>query len=69
VQQVSELMLVDGVDVVGVLPDEIQDDLIFSGGVFANAVHADLAIGLIRELADPRHASLYREKGLQPIHT
>ena len=34
VQQVSELMQADGVDIVGRLPDELQSVTVFSAGVF-----------------------------------
>src|ERR1043165_3385919 len=34
VQQVSELMQADGVDIVGPLPDELQSITVFSAGVF-----------------------------------
>ncbi len=67
VQQVSELMLVEGVDIAGALPDEIQDDLVFAGGVFTGAAKPELARSLIAAMADPRHAGLYREKGLQQV--
>lgn len=67
VQQVSELMLVPGIEIVGALPPEIQDDLVFAGGVFAGAAHAAQARSLLRELADPRHAPVYRDKGLEQV--
>lgn len=68
VQQMSELMLVQGIDIAGALPDEIQDDLVFASGVFAGAAEPDHAAGLIAALADPRRAALYSQKGLQAIH-
>lgn len=64
VQQVSELMLVPGIDIVGALPDEIQDDLVFSGAVFAGASQPEQARSLIRAMADPGRADLYSQKGL-----
>lgn len=68
VQQVSELMLVDGVDIAGALPAELQDDLVFSGGIFAGSPHADRAASLIAAMADPARAALYTQKGLQAIN-
>lgn len=68
VQQVSELMLVDGVDIAGALPAELQDDLVFSGGIFAGSPHAGRAASLIAAMADPARAALYTQKGLQAIN-
>lgn len=68
VQQVSELMLVDGVDIAGALPAELQDDLVFSGGIFSGSPHAALAASLIAAMADPARAALYTRKGLQAIN-
>ncbi len=68
VQQVSELMLVAGVEVAGALPAGIQDDLLFAGGVFTDAAEPDLARSLIAAMADPRRAGLYEAKGLEPVN-
>ena len=68
VQQVSELMLVPGVDVAGPLPPEIQDDLVFAGGIFARTARAQEAGSLVRSMADPARAALYAAKGLEPLH-
>ena len=67
VQQVSELMLVPGIDVLGSLPMDIQDDVVFEGAVFKGAADAAGAKALLEHLARPEHAALYRAKGLQPI--
>ena len=68
VQQVSELMLVEGVDIVGALPAGIQDDLVFSGAIFAGTAHASEAASLIAAMADPRRTALYTQKGLEAIN-
>lgn len=67
VQQVSELMLVSGIDLLGPLPADIQDDVVFAGGVFKGATAAVAARGLLRHLAAPQHAAIYRGKGLEPL--
>lgn len=69
VQQVSELMLVPGVDIAGALPAELQDDLVFSGAVFAAAAQAGQAKSLIAAMAETRRAAVYTQKGLQAINT
>lgn len=67
VQQVSELMVVPGVDVVGPLPDEIQEYLDFAGGVFAGAAEAEAGAEFLRFLAGAGHAEVYRRRGLVPL--
>ena len=67
VQQVSELMLVPGIDLLGALPADIQDDVVFAGGVFKGAAEAAAAKGLLSHLAGPALAAVYRSKGLEPV--
>ena len=67
VQQVSELMVVPGVDIVGPLPQEIQENLMFSGGIFAGAADAAGASRLLAFLARTELAEVYRAKGLLPV--
>jgi len=66
VQQISELMQADGIDIVGPLPDELQNITVFSGGVFNNATAADLAKAYVRHLASPEFAAVIRLKGMEP---
>jgi molybdate transport system substrate-binding protein len=66
IQQVSELMAVAGVDIVGALPDEINERLRFPGAVFVGAEHADEAQSVLRFLARPAMADVYRRAGLSP---
>lgn len=67
VQQVSELMLVPGIDLLGPLPPDLQDDVVFAGGVFKGAGEGAAARGLLGHLASPGHAAIYRAKGLEPV--
>lgn len=66
IQQVSELMVVPGIDVVGPLPEGAQQISTFSAGVFAASVRRDAARASIAALADPGLAELYRANGLIP---
>lgn len=66
VQQISELMQADGIDIVGPLPDALQSVTVFSGGVFKASVQSDLAQAFIADLAAPAHAGLIRQKGMEP---
>ena len=66
VQQLSELMVIPGVDIVGALPQEIQENLLFAGGIFAGTVNAAEASKLLAYLARSDFAEVYRGKGLLP---
>ena len=66
VQQVSELMVVPGIDVVGPLPADIQTIATFSGGVLSNSRQLEQAAGLLRFLASPSIAPILRRTGLEP---
>ena len=67
VQQVSELMAVPGIDILGPLPPEIQDDLVFSGAIFSETKDAALATRFLQFISGPQVVALYREKGLFEI--
>lgn len=66
VQQVSELMQADGVDIVGRLPDELQSITMFSAGMFTASAQPGLADAFVADLASPKHAALIRRKGMEP---
>jgi len=66
-QQVSELIHVKGIDLVGPIPAELQSRVAFSG-VLANSVeNADAARALIRFLSSPQAAGAITRAGLAPI--
>jgi molybdate transport system substrate-binding protein len=69
IQQVSELQVVPGVEIVGRLPKEIEGVTLFSAGVFRDAPNRVLAEAFIAELAAPARAGLYRQCGLEPAGT
>lgn len=64
VQQVSELMSVDGVDIVGPFPDEIQTFTDFSAAIFADARHPDAAAAFLDALGSAAAAIAYEMGGL-----
>ncbi len=66
VQQISELMPVQGIDIVGPLPGELQKISVFAAGIFRAAKNPDGAAKLIAALAAPDIAPLLIRKGLQP---
>jgi molybdate transport system substrate-binding protein len=66
-QQVSELLPVAGIDVVGPLPPDIQKITVFSAGIHAKAPQPDAAGALIRFLSSPAAAPVIRTKGMDPV--
>ena len=66
VQQVSELMVVPGIEVVGKLPAEIQTVAVFSAGLLTGTQRPDEAGGLLRLLSSPDIAAVLRRTGLEP---
>ncbi len=66
IQQMAELLAVDGIDVVGPLPPDIQSATMFTAGIAANANHPDLARAAIAFLATPAARSVIKAKGLEP---
>jgi molybdate transport system substrate-binding protein len=66
-QPVSELMEVEGIDVVGPLPAELQSpDLVYIAGSPAVSEEPLAAKALIDFLAAPAAAPVYKAKGMQP---
>jgi molybdate transport system substrate-binding protein len=65
VQQISELMPVAGVDIVGPLPKELQRVTVFSAGLMSAAKEADAARALAKFVAE-RSPPLLAAKGLSP---
>ncbi|EHR02937.1 substrate-binding domain-containing protein [Bradyrhizobium sp. WSM471] len=66
VQQISELKQVEGIEVVGPIPHDLQTPSVFAAGRMANAEHADAADQLLRYLASPEVVPVLRQSGLEP---
>lgn len=66
-QQLSELMNLAGITVLGPLPDEIQQLTVFSGGVGASSSAPDAARTLLDYLASPEVASLKQQHGMVAV--
>ena len=65
-QQISELLPVPGIKVVGPLPDAVQLVTVFSAGIFAAATEPRAARMLIEQLTTNAARSVYTAKGLEP---
>jgi molybdate transport system substrate-binding protein len=66
-QQISELMHVPGVTLVGPIPAELQPRFSYSGALTAAAQEPDAARALIRFIASPEAAPTIGNAGLAPI--
>jgi molybdate transport system substrate-binding protein len=67
IQQVSELMAVPGIDIVGKLPAELERGSVFSAGIFAVSGRQSEAARLLRFLSSPEVAPVIRSYGLEPL--
>lgn len=65
-QQLSELIHVEGIDIVGPLPPAIAIDTVFSAGVVAGSPKADVARQLLAFMASPEAADAKRRQGMEP---
>jgi len=66
-QQMGELFHVgEGIDIVGPIPQEIQNVTVFSGGVHSGARQPRLARALLEFLSAPAAAPVVRKKGMEP---
>jgi molybdate transport system substrate-binding protein len=64
-QQMSELLPVPGIDLVGPLPGDLQRTSVFSAGVVAASPHVAAARELVRFLASPEAADAVTKTGLE----
>jgi len=53
IQQVSELMEVEGIDIVGPLPEGAQAEAVFSGAAFAGAAQGAAAMRAVAAACTP----------------
>ena len=67
IQQMAELMAVDGIDVAGPLPEGIQGATMFTAAVTANANHPAAARAVIAFLTTPAAKAVIKAKGLEPV--
>ncbi len=65
-QQLSELIHLAGIDIVGPLPAAVQIVTTFSGAVGARAARPDAAQALLQFMASPAAADAKRRQGMEP---
>jgi molybdate transport system substrate-binding protein len=66
-QQISELKPVDGIDIVGPLPDALQNITVFSAGIATVSKEPDAGKALITFLTSPAAHDVIVKSGLDPI--
>jgi molybdate transport system substrate-binding protein len=66
-QQMSELKPVEGIDIIGPLPDELQKITIFSAGIASASKEPDAGKALIKFLASPAARGEIVKSGMDPI--
>ena len=65
-QQLSELLHVEGVDIVGNMPEAVAINTIFAGGVCATSQQSDAVRDLLRFMAAPEATAAKRRQGMDP---
>ena len=65
VQQISELLAVPGIELVGPLPDDIQKVFVTSAAIFTDAAAPGNARALLRFFSERRCAGVFEAKGLE----
>lgn len=65
-QQLSELINVPGIDVLGPLPDAVQITTTFSAGIGAASAQVDAAHDLLLFMTSPAAADIKRQNGMEP---
>jgi len=65
-QQISELLPVPGVDLVGPLPGDLQKALVYTSGVPGNARNGDAARAFVKFLKSESAVPEIKKKGLEP---
>ncbi len=63
-QQIPELMAVDGIEVVGPLPKELQMETVFSIGLSSIAENPDAGSSLVTYLLSAQVAAVLKQKGM-----
>jgi molybdate transport system substrate-binding protein len=66
IHQISEILPVKGVTLVGPLPAEIQNYTVYAAGIGADAKAADAAKALVETLTGPAAADVLKSKGMEP---
>jgi len=64
--QLSELIPVKGIQILGPLPGDIQRVTVFSGGLHSGATETDATTALVKFLTAPSAAPVIKKHGMEP---
>ena len=67
VQQVSELVPINGIDYIGPLPEEVQQNTLFSAGIVTGAKAPEAAREMIKFFTSTTAAPIIAKTGLTPM--
>ena len=68
IQHVSEIVQVNGIELIGPLPEELQEITIVAGAIVKTANHPAAAKAFIDFLISPAVAKVIRARGMEPFH-
>jgi molybdate transport system substrate-binding protein len=66
IQQISEILPVKGVTLVGPLPADIQNYTVYAAGLGAHGKESEAAKALLKTLSGPAAADVLKSKGMEP---
>jgi len=66
IHQISEILPVKGIVLVGPLPSEIQNYTVYAAGLGANAKESEAAKAFIKTLSGPSAGDVLKSKGMEP---
>src|SRR5215475_6628879 len=66
IHQISEILPVKGITLVGPLPAEIQNYTVYAAGIGAQGKESDAAKALLKTLTSPAAAEVLKSKGMEP---
>jgi molybdate transport system substrate-binding protein len=67
IQQEPEVMSVDGVDVIGAPPGDLNNITLYSAGIGKDSKQVEAGNGLIKFLHTPEAAAVFKARGLTPV--
>lgn len=67
IQQLSELVVVPGIDIVGPLPGELQEQIVYGASMLPSIKQPEAAKEFVKFLRSESAAPIFKKKGMEPI--